>query len=77
MKYVRPYKRWQKVALWLGEDPLGQAIWMVPAALLIFAPAYYFGLWWGALIVVAGVSFAAGWNAARRKFLREGFIDKL
>jgi len=69
--------RWKRLLLWLFESPVGQALWMVPIALVAFAPVYWFGLWWPLLIAVAGISFALGWNAARRKMLRGEPVDGL
>ncbi|KAF1692649.1 hypothetical protein CSC64_06585 [Pseudoxanthomonas koreensis] len=63
--------------IWLLENPTGQAIWAIPLAALFFLPVKWLGFWWVALIIVAGLAFAFGWNAARRRWLRDGHIDKL
>ena len=69
--------RWKRVLLWLVETPIGVALWGIPLLLLVFAPSYWFGGWWLVLVLTAGVSFALGWNAARRRWLQDGRIDKV
>ena len=69
--------RWKRGLLWLLENPLGQALWGIPLLGLAFAPTYWLGIWWPILLVVAGLAFAIGWNAARRKGLQTGRIDPL
>ncbi len=69
--------RWKRLALWFLESPVGFALWGIPAVLAAIAPAYWLGVWWLLLIVVAGVSFAFGWNCARRSLKRTGRIDPL
>ena len=77
MKYVRPYKRWQKVVIWLGENPTGQLLWMIPAAILIFAPVFFVGAWWMYGLVAVSVAFTIGWNCAARYYRKNGFVPKL
>lgn len=69
--------RWRRVVIWFCENPVGQSIWAIPLGLLFAAPFFYIGFWWAALIIVAGVAFALGWSAARRRLLRDGRLDKL
>lgn len=69
--------RWRRAAIWFCENPVGYGITSLLAALVVFAPIFWVGAWWMAMIVVAGLSFALGWNMARRKWLRDGLIDKL
>lgn len=77
MKYVRPYKRWEKAVLWLFGSEIGLTILAVP---LIGAMAYCFWRFgWHAAgyFFVASFAFILGWNMARRKLLRDGFLNKL
>ena len=69
--------RWKRAVFWLFESPTGIALWGIPVLFLLFAPSYWFGAWWLIVIVVAGMSFALGWSAARRKMLRDGWVNKL
>lgn len=77
MKYVRPYKRWQKVVIWLGENPTGQLLWGAPVLLLLFAPAHWLGRWWIFGVVGAMLVFVAGWNCAARHYRKHGYVPKL
>ncbi len=69
--------RWRRLVIWLCENPVGLALWGWPAILAAIAPAYWLGLWWIVVVIVAGVSFALGWGAARRKLIRDGYLPKL
>lgn len=77
MKYVRPYKRWEKAAIWLFGSQTGQLIWGLPLALLIFSPIYWLGWWWIAVLLVGMFAFTFGWNAAVRRLKKDGFINKI
>lgn len=69
--------RWRQVVIWFCENPIGYGITSILAATALFAPVFLIGAWWMVMIVVAGLAFALGWNAARRRWLRDGRIDKL
>lgn len=69
--------RWRRALIWLGEHPVGYGLTSLVLGAIVFAPAFLIGGWWLALVVVAGLSFALGWNMARRRWMREGRIDKL
>lgn len=77
MKYVRPYKRWQKVAFWLFGTPTGRLLWGVPIMLLLFVPAYWLGLWWIFGLVGAMFAFVFGWNCAARHYRKNGYVSNL
>lgn len=77
MKYVRPYKRWQKVVIWLGENPVGQLLWGIPILLLLIAPAHWLGAWWIFGLVGAMFVFVFGWNCAARHYRKHGYVSKL
>lgn len=69
--------RWKRVLLWLFESNVGRSIFAMTAVLVVFLPGYWLGPWWLALVITAGVAFALGWNAARRRWLQDGRVDKL
>jgi len=69
--------RWRRVVIWFCEDKIGLTITTVASMLIAFGPAFWLGMWWFALVIVAAVAFTVGWNAARRRWLRDGHIDKL
>lgn len=77
MKYVRPYKRWEKAAIWLFGSPTGQLLWGLPVAGLIIAPVYWIGWWWIAILGTASFSFVLGWNLAVRRLKKDGFVNKI
>lgn len=77
MKYVRPYKRWEKAVLWLFGTQAGLSILAIPVCAAV---VYAFVLWrWHFVgyFFVSTFSFVFGWNLARRKALRDGYIDKI
>jgi len=69
--------RWKRVVLWFVETRAGQSVLALPHLLLVFAPSYWLGNWWLALLLTAGVFFLLGWNAARRRALRDGTVPKV
>ncbi|MFC4728796.1 hypothetical protein [Coralloluteibacterium thermophilus] len=56
------------------ESRVVQGIAATACGVALALPIRYFGIWWPVLIIVAGLSFALGWNMARRKLLRDGYI---
>lgn len=69
--------RWKRVVLWLVETNLGRALWGLPMIGLACLPYLWFGAWWPVLVVVAALAFSFGWNAAYRRWLRDGTLSKL
>ena len=69
--------RWKRALLWLTESPLGIAVWSIPLGVACMVPVIWLGIWWPTLVTVAGLSFALGWNSARRFGKRNGRIDPL
>lgn len=69
--------RWKRVLLWMTESPSGIAAWSIPLGVCSMVPVIWLGIWWPVLIAVAGISFALGWNSARRFAKRNGRIDPL
>lgn len=67
----------QRLVVWLLTSPTGQAVWAIPAALLMMLPAYWLGLRWPAAILLVGFGFVAGWFAAREYWRHKGYVPKI
>lgn len=68
---------WRRIALWFLESDPGRTILGIVGALLIGAPAFYFGVSWIFVFTAACVGFIAGWASARRRWRKDGFVPKL
>jgi Na+-driven multidrug efflux pump len=68
---------WRRVAYWLVENETRVAFWGIPLIGVLLAPAYWLGLWWGIVLLVAVVGFIAGWYAARRHWSKRGYVPKI
>jgi hypothetical protein len=67
----------RRLALWFLESEPGRTILGIVAALLLFGPAYFFGLGWGFAVTAGLLGFVIGWAAARRHWRKNGFVPKL
>lgn len=69
--------KWRQAVLWLLESGPGRGIITMIAVGLLVVPTIWLGLLWPGALVLAGISFALGWNSAWRKLKKDGFLSKL
>jgi hypothetical protein len=72
---------WARFLIWMGETERGQTFVTVVLGLpTMLAMGWAFSRWrWDFVIWFFSVTaaFVAGWNLARRRWLKDGWIDRL
>lgn len=69
--------RWRRVMLAVIESNAGRGVITMACVAILGLPIIWLGLWWLGGIILAGFSFALGWNMAWRKLKRDGYLNRL